>query len=104
MRPHFGLVDDIFKIAYENNTLLRAYQMTFRLALPSWSRKVFLVRKLCQDGLNIATTVEHNDMMNDHGWLDSAIVFNCHCFMLLRRINLFTEKEELVKERLRRVT
>ena len=39
-RPNFGLLDDLLKVAYGNNTSFAEYQMTFWLALPSWIRKL----------------------------------------------------------------
>ena len=39
-RHHFGLLNDILKIAYGNKTYFAKYQVTFWLALPSWLRKL----------------------------------------------------------------
>ena len=38
--PHFGLLDDISKVAYGNKTFFEEFQKTFWLALPSWFRKL----------------------------------------------------------------
>ena len=42
-RPHFGLLDDLLKVAYGNNASIAEYQTTFWLALPSWFRKLSIV-------------------------------------------------------------
>ena len=39
-RPHFGLLDDISKVEYGNNTSFTEYQMTFWLAFPTWFRNL----------------------------------------------------------------
>ena len=41
--PHFGLLDDILKVAYGNQTCFAEFQMTFWLVLPSWFRKLSIV-------------------------------------------------------------
>ena len=41
--PHFGLLDDLSKVACGNKTCFVEFQMTFWLALPSWFRKLSFI-------------------------------------------------------------
>ena len=41
--PYFGLLDDMLKVAYRNNTCFAEFQSTCRLALPSSFRKLFFI-------------------------------------------------------------
>ena len=56
-RPHFGLLDDILKVAYGNNTCFEEYQITFCPALSFWFLKS-LIDRVLQKKLTLGKTTE----------------------------------------------